>query len=105
MSDAGEEPVSVRILDKEYLIACPPAERADLQRAATLLNARLRETRESGKAIGTERLLMMAALNMANDLAKLQAREERVTAEFGSRVKAMRERVERALVQGQQLEL
>jgi cell division protein ZapA len=105
MSEAGENPVSIRILDKEYLIACPPQERDDLQRAATLLNTRLRETRDSGKTIGTERLLMMAALNMANDLAKLQAREERVSTEFGSRVKAMRERVERALVQGQQLEL
>ncbi len=105
MSETADDPVSVRILDKEYLITCPPAERADLQRAATLLNTRLRETRESGKAIGTERLLMMAALNMANDLAKLEAREGRVEAQFGSRVKAMRERVERALVQGQQLEL
>jgi cell division protein ZapA len=105
MSETGGEPVSIRILDKEYLITCPPEERADLQRAATVLNTRLRETRDSGKTIGTERLLMMTALNMANDLAKLQAREERVTADFGSRVKAMRERVERALVQGQQLEL
>ncbi|HTQ37143.1 MAG TPA: cell division protein ZapA [Steroidobacteraceae bacterium] len=105
MSATGDGLTGVRILDKEYLIACPPEERADLQRAATLLNARLRETREGGKAIGTERVLMMAALNMANELAKLQAREERVTADFGSRVKAMRERVERALVQGQQLEL
>ena len=105
MTGGGDAPVSIRILDKEYLIACPPEERADLQRAATLLNTRLRETRENGKAIGTERLLMMAALNMANELAKLQAREERTSADFGSRVKAMRERVERALVQGQQLEL
>lgn len=105
MTDAGDAPISIRILDKEYLIACPPGERADLQRAATLLNERLRETRDAGKTIGTERLLMMAALNMANDLAKLQAREARVSSEFGSRVKAMRERVERALVQGQQLEL
>lgn len=105
MSEAADDPVSVRILDKEYFIACPPAERADLQQAAALLNSRLREARESGKNLGSERLMMMAALNMANELGKLQSREERVTAEFGSRVKAMRERVERALVQGQQLEL
>ncbi len=104
MSEA-DDPVSVRILDKEYLIACTAEERADLQRAAGLLNTRLRETRESGKPLGTERLLMMTALNMANDLAKLQARDERMSADFGSRVKTMRERVERALVQGQQLEL
>ncbi len=105
MSTDGSQPVSVQILDKEYLIACPPEEREDLQRAAALLATRLKEIRESGKVIGTERLLMMAALNMANDLAKLTAREERAAGEFGTRVRQMRERVERALVQGQQLEL
>jgi cell division protein ZapA (FtsZ GTPase activity inhibitor) len=47
----------------------------------------------------------MAALNMANELSKLASREERTTAELGSRVRGMRERVERALVHGQQLEL
>jgi cell division protein ZapA len=105
MSADAAQPVSVQILDKEYLIACPPEEREDLQKAANLLAARMKEIRASGKVIGTERSLVMAALNMANDLAKLQARDERRGAELGTRVKQMRERVERALVQGQQLEL
>jgi cell division protein ZapA (FtsZ GTPase activity inhibitor) len=55
--------------------------------------------------MGSERWLIMAALNMANELAKLQVREERSSREMGTRVRQMRERVERALVQGQQLEL
>jgi len=105
MSAGAAEPASVQILDKEYLIACPPEERDDLQKAAALLGARLKDIREAGKIIGTERLLIMAALNMANDLAKLQARDEQRGAELGTRVKQMRERVERALVRGQQLEL
>lgn len=99
------DPVSVQILDKEYLIACPPDEQDDLQRAATLLNQRLKQIREQGKVMGTERLVIMAALNMANELSKIAAREERSTAELGARVRGMRERVERALVHGQQLEL
>jgi cell division protein ZapA len=99
------DPVSVQILDKEYLIACPPEEQDDLQRAATLLNQRLRQIREHGKVMGTERLVIMAALNMANELAKISSREERTTTELGARVRGMRERVERALVHGQQLEL
>jgi cell division protein ZapA len=105
MSASAAEPVSVQILDKEYLIACPPAEREDLQKAAAMLGARLKEIRDAGKHIGTDRLLIMAALNLANDLTKLQARDEHRGAELGTRVKQMRERVERALVQGQQLEL
>ncbi len=105
MSADAAEPVSVQILGKEYLIACPPAEREDLQKAAALLAARLTEVRDASKVIGTDRLLIMTALNMANDLAKLQVRDEHRTTELGTRVKQMRERVERALVQGQQLEL
>ena len=105
MSATAGEPVSISILDKEYLIACPAEEREDLTRAATLLEARLKKARESARGMGTERWLIMAALNMANDLAKLQGREERATREMGTRVRQMRERVERALVQGQQLEL
>lgn len=105
MSVGSGDPVNVRILERDYLIACPPEEREDLARAATLLEARLKKARESARGMGTERWLIMAALNMANDLAKLQAREERSSREMGVRVRQMRERVERALVQGQQLEL
>jgi cell division protein ZapA len=105
MSGAAGEPVSIRILEKEYLIACPPEEREDLTRAAALLETRLKKARDSARGMGSERWLIMAALNMANELAKLAAREERTTREMGTRVRQMRERVERALVQGQQLEL
>lgn len=105
MTATAGEPVNVRILDRDYLIACPPEERDDLSRAATLLDARLKAAKESARGMGSERWLIMAALNMANDLAKLQAREERSSREMGTRVRQMRERVERALVQGQQLEL
>ncbi len=105
MSGSASEPVSIRILEKEYLIACPPEEREDLTRAAGLLETRLKKARDSARGMGSERWLIMAALNMANELAKLAAREERTTREMGTRVRQMRGRVERALVQGQQLEL
>jgi cell division protein ZapA len=98
-------PVSIQILDKEYLIACPPEERDDLLAAAVYLNARLREIREGGKVIGSDRQVMMAALNMANEITKSKGREQRNNSDTGARVKVMRERVERALQQGRQLEL
>lgn len=105
MSRAPAEPVSIRILDKEYLIACPPDEREDLLRAATLLETRLKTARESARGMGMERWLIMAGLDLANQLGKSQLREELATQDMGTRVRQMRERVERALVQGQQLEL
>ncbi|MEY2854118.1 MAG: hypothetical protein RL030_1250 [Pseudomonadota bacterium] len=105
MSAVEPTPVSVHVLEKEFLIACPPDERAALGESAELLNARLREIRLSGKVIGLERMLVMVALNMANDLARLRAREQQADGQVGNRVRQMRERIEKTVALSRQLEL
>ncbi len=104
---SGREPaqVTVRILEKEYFVACPPEERADLVECAAFLNTRMREIRDGGKIVGLDRIAVMAALNIANELLQLRARGQGAQAEVGQRLKIMRERVESALEKGQQLEL
>jgi cell division protein ZapA len=100
--------VSVRILEKEYQVACPVEERAALLDSAEYLNAEMRKIRDNGKVIGVDRIAVMAALNMANELLKLRTRDgggggggEDVV----SRVRALRERVEASLTRSRQLEL
>jgi cell division protein ZapA len=97
--------VSVRILEKEYLIACPYDERSALLDAAELLNSRMREVRDSGKVVGMDRIAVMVALNLANELTKLKERATLTDGDVGQRVRVLRERVESALQKGQQLEL
>ena len=58
----------VKILDKEYLVACPDEEREALTRAARHLDSKMREIRASGKVFGTERIAVMAALNITHEL-------------------------------------
>lgn len=58
----------VKILDKEYLVACPEEERDALARAARHLDSKMREIRSSGKVFGTERIAVMAALNITHEL-------------------------------------
>ncbi|MBW0147601.1 cell division protein ZapA [Marinobacter arenosus] len=60
--------VEVKILDKEYLVACPEEEREALLRAARHLDGKMREIRSSGKVFGTERIAVMAALNITHEL-------------------------------------
>jgi cell division protein ZapA len=97
--------VSVRILEKEYFVACPYDERAALLDSAEFLNAKMREIRDSGKVVGLDRIAVMAALNLANELIKMRGQGSKVEHEAGGRVRALREKVERALAEGQQLEL
>lgn len=95
----------MRILDKEYFIVCPPEERKDLQQSADYLNAKMREIRDTGKVVGMDRIAVIAALNMANELVKLRANEQQTANTVTGRITALRGRVETALQNGQQLEL
>ncbi len=104
MSDAPTQ-VSVRILDKEYQVACPASERTDLLDSAEVLNAKMREIRDSGRIVGLDRIAVMAALNMANDLLHAQARDRALEGDVSERLKLISDRVENALGNTQQLDL
>jgi len=97
--------VSVRILDKEYQVACPPNERTDLLDSAQILNEKMREIRDSGRIVGLDRIAVMAALNMANDLIHAQARDEELEGDISDRLKLISDRVDHVLSDTQQLDL
>ncbi len=97
--------VSIRILEKEYHVSCPPEERAALLESAEFLNRKMREIRDSGKVVGLDRIAVMAALNIANDLLLARGRDEGLEKDVAGRLRTMCERAESALARGQQLEL
>ena len=85
-------------------MACPASERTDLLDSAELLNAKMREIRDSGKVVGLDRIAVMAALNMANELLQTKAKDEALETSLGPRLKVLNERVE-SILGNQQLEL
>ena len=97
--------VSVRILEKEYQVACPIEERSDLLDAAEFLNGKMREIRDAGNIVGADRIAVMAGLNIANELLKMRSKEHPADGELGNRMRNLREKVESALTRGQQLDL
>ena len=97
--------VSVRILEKEYQVACLPEERTELLDSAEHLNAKMREIRDGGNVVGLDRIAVMAALNLAHELLKIRSRDELTDKDAGHKIRRMRERVESALTRGQQLDL
>ncbi len=97
--------VSVRILEKEYQVACPASERTALLDSAEILNQRMREIRDSGKVVGLDRIAVMAALNMANELLLARQTEESIENVLGDRIRVLSDRVESALGSTQQLDL
>ncbi|RMD80308.1 MAG: cell division protein ZapA [Gammaproteobacteria bacterium] len=97
MKDQAVVPVPVHILGKEYRIACPPGEREALFAAAQYLNAKMREIRERGKVVGTERIAVMAALNIAHELLQARGAGERREEQLELRLRALRSKIDAAL--------
>ena len=89
--------VTVHILDKEYCIACPPDERANLESAARYLDGKMREIRTGGKVIGADRIAVMAALNITHDLLHKQQRLDQEADSTRAKVRDLIERVDGAL--------
>ena len=97
--------VSIRILEKEYQVACPASEEADLRAAADLLNRNMREIRDRGKVVGLDRVAVMAALNLANEVLQFRSRDQDLSATVGARIESLRDKLDTALGHSKQLSL
>ena len=62
--------LSINIMDKEYQISCPADEEEALLRSARYLSEQMMEIRSTGKVVGVDRVAVMAALNIANELLR-----------------------------------
>ena len=60
--------LQINVMGREFRVACPEHEQKDLLEAVDYLNRKMDEIRDSGKVIGVERIAIMAALNIANEL-------------------------------------
>ncbi len=97
------KPASVTILDKEYLIACSDEERGLLNDAATLLNERMQEVKTSGKIIGSERIAVLAALNIAHEMLAYKNENEGYTSNVDGVIRRIQDKIDNALMKGNQI--
>ncbi len=94
----SNETVFVKILDKEYQVACPREERQALVESAQLLDERMTAIRSTGAVIGLERIAVMAALNLRHEIlqAKTASQAGGGTASHSDLLR-LNEKLERAL--------
>jgi len=91
------EPIAVQILDREYQFSCTAEERKALLDAAHHLNERMREIRSNGRLMALERIAVMAALNLSDELLKLQKQEESRKERVDSRIRMLADEIDNAL--------
>ena len=98
--------LDINLLGREYKVACKEHERAELMDAVAYLDAQMRAIRGGGKIAGVDRIAVMAALNITNELlrerkapspAVSDARGPADTAAVQRRIQSMQAAIDQAL--------
>lgn len=104
MNDNGK-PVTIKILDKDYLISCSEDEREQLHTAVEYLNGKMIEMKNSGRVIGSERIAVMTALNLAHELLAYKQENEVYTSSVDTAIQRLKGKIDEAITKGRQMEM
>ncbi len=85
--------LEVKILERVFKLQVPAAERPRLMEAVRLVDNKMREIRDAGKASGLDRIAVNAALQLAYEFLG-QERAPAVSSESSNRIKEMSEELE-----------
>lgn len=96
MSDANNV-ISVKVLGRTYQIKCPADEAADLQESARYLNEQMQHMNHSGNANNTERLAIIAALNIAHEFMMLKKQKNDYIDVMSDQIKSLQYRIQKFL--------
>ena len=94
--------VTLRILDKEYQVACPPEERYNLEEAARHLDATMRDIRNRGKVVGLERIAVMAALNISHEMLTGNRKQSQTLSEQQQQISDLVNRLDQTLARSRE---
>jgi cell division protein ZapA len=97
--------VTVKILDKDYQVACPQEQEAELVSSAKYLDKQMRGIRDSGRVIGLERIAVMAALNTSYELLQASSQSSHSASVESDSVKRLSGKLDEALYDLRQLEI
>ncbi|MEQ8230622.1 MAG: cell division protein ZapA [Gammaproteobacteria bacterium] len=104
MSDEVK-PITVTIFDKDYVVGCKENEREALFSSVQFLNNKMIEQRDNGKVIGSERIAVMAALNIAHEYLEFRRNNETLASDVSAGIARMESKIAAALNRGETISL
>ena len=99
----GAKTIEVTLLGRSYRVACGDDEREALLQAVAYLEGKMGEIKKSGKVAGTERIAVMAALNIAHEFLTTKVGGGFDIAEIKRRMAGMETVIDRALSEQDEL--
>jgi cell division protein ZapA len=83
------EQVAVTVLGREYLLSCRPEEKNDLLACARYVDQKMSGIRDTGKIVGADRIAVLAALQIAQELLNARATDGSAVGEARRRIREL----------------
>lgn len=91
--------VTIEVANRRLKIACPKGQETALLQAASEVNNRLEQGNNKGKSVKTpEQAMLMAALNLANDLLDVQQSSEQKIQEMQNKIDLLQQTIKQAVI-------
>ena len=97
MSAKPSDALDIKILDRDFRVACPPDEKAELLESVAYLDKRMLEILDAGKIASAERIAIMAALNITHEFLTTRLGSGVDIADYKRRMQAMQATIDEAL--------
>jgi len=95
--------LEVNIMGRNYRVTCAQNEREALLAAVAYVDGKMTEIKALSKVAGTERIAVMAALNIANELLSIKLGTGFDIAELKRRMNSVQSKLDQALSQQESL--
>jgi len=97
--NAKAKTLDVSIMGRSYRVTCADDEREALLAAVAYVDKKMTEIKAASKVAGTERIAVMAALNIANELLSIKLGSGFDIAELKRRMNSVQSKLDQALSQ------
>lgn len=91
------EQVNLDIMNVNLTINTPSEEKDTLIQAVEMLNKKSEAIKENGHIVGTDKIVVMAALNVVHDLLKVSLKDDLAIGEFQRKITDMNNACQKAL--------
>ncbi|KTG29853.1 hypothetical protein AWR38_26500 [Idiomarina sp. WRN-38] len=89
--------MDIKLLERNYKVACPVGQESALQQAADALNQRLQETKENTQLTNVEQIAVMTALNLCHEWIQDQNEQSAKTAKLEEKIQLLQATIEQAM--------
>ncbi|AAV82932.1 cell division protein ZapA [Idiomarina loihiensis] len=89
--------MDIKLLERNYKVACPIGQESALQQAADALNERLEETKERTQLTNVEQIAVMTALNLCHEWIQDQNEQSAKTAKLEEKIQLLQATIEQAM--------